>query len=225
MGFGALAGAAKPSPTIALIGRSTAAEASSRLDAVDQSLLDAVLLDWNGADPSDCAAALEGLIWGAASDGLDDQDVEALIAAGCDFFVLDPTTAPGSIVSNVNGAKIVALSQPVDRETAAALRALGMDGTLNTSGVGSGDIRFGDLVDLHRVSAAAGGLMLVEVSEGLSAAKLTTLRDAGVDGVVSPLADAETIAELGGNIREMTPRQRPEAGNLRSLQAAAPRSD
>lgn len=268
IGFGALAGAATPSPTMALVGRVNAAGAADALAAADASVIDAVLVDFANAEGervtgteamrrlgvktgvvsrmcregkldgtkrgqtwmvsvesinrfalSGVGEALEGTVWGADASGLSGEEADALAAAGCDFFVIGEGGAPGAVVSHVNAAKLLALSEPVDRETAAALRALGVAGALNTSGIGAGEPAFGDLVKMRRASASVGGITLIETREAPSAKTLATLRDAGADGVVAPIANPEAIAELARTIREMPPRQRADS---RGLQAAAP---
>ena len=268
IGFGALAGTASASPTMALVGRTNAAGAADALAAADAKLIDAVLVDFANAEGervtgteamrrlgvktgvvsrlcregkldgekrgqtwmvsvesinryalSGVGEALAGILWGASASGLSGGEADALAAAGCDFFVIGEDGAPGAVVSHANAAKLMALSEPVDRETAAALRALGVAGALNISGVGAGEPAFGDLVKMRRVSAAVGGITLVETRESPPAKTLATLRDAGADGVVAPLSSPDAIAELARTIREMPPRQRADA---RGLQAAAP---
>ena len=268
IGFGALAGTASASPTMALVGRTNAAGAADALAAADAKLIDAVLVDFANAEGervtgteamrrlgvktgvvsrlcrdgkldgekrgqtwmvsvesvnryalSGVGETLAGILWGASASGLSGDEADALAAAGCDFFVIGEDGAPGAVVSHANAAKLMALSEPVDRETAAALRALGVAGAVNTSGVGAGEPAFGDLVKMRRVSAAVGGITLIETRESPPAKTLATLRDAGADGVVAPLSSPEAIAELARTIREMPPRQRADA---RGLQAAAP---
>ena len=268
IGFGALAGTASASPTMALVGRTNAAGAADALAAADAKVIDAVLVDFANPEGervtgteamrrlgvktgvvsrlcregkldgekrgqtwmvsvesvnryalSGVGEALAGILWGASASGLSGDDADALAAAGCDFFVIGADGAPGAVVSHANAAKLMALSEPVDRETAAALRALGVAGALNTSGVGAGEPAFGDLVKMRRVSASVGGITLVETRESPPAKTLATLRDAGADGVVAPLSSPDAIAELARTIREMPPRQRADA---RGLQAAAP---
>ena len=269
IGFGALAGTASASPTMALVGRTNAAGAADALAAADAKLIDAVLVDFANAEGervtgteamrrlgvktgvvsrlcregkldgekrgqtwmvsvesvnryalSGVGEALSGTVWGASASGLSGGEADALAAAGCDFFVIGEDGAPGAVVSHANAAKLMALSEPVDRETAAALRALGVAGAVNISGVGAGEPAFGDLVKMRRVSASVGGITLIETRESPPPAKtLATLRDAGADGVVAPLASPDAIAALARTIREMPPRQRADA---RGLQAAAP---
>ncbi len=163
--------------------------------------------------------ALDGTLWGASVSRLSGAEVDALAEAGCDFFVIGEDGAPGAVVSHVNAAKLLALSEPVDRETSAALRGLGVAGAVTESGVDadSGEIGFADLVALRRIGASAGGIMLAETSGSASAKDLAILRDAGADGVIAPLSDADSLANLERAIAELPPKRRPDA---RGLQAA-----
>ena len=118
----------------------------------------------------------------AANSSVDELD--ALEEAGCDYFVIDPQTAPAGVVGRPDVGTFVMMSEAADRETAVALRSLGVDGTLNTSAVGSGDLTFDSLVQLTKVGASTGGVMLVRVESDVSLTDLGALRDAGVNGVV-----------------------------------------
>ena len=160
--------------------------------------------------------ALEGTLWGASASGLGGAEIDALAEAGCDFFVIGEDGAPGAVVSHVNAAKLLALSEPVDREMSAALRGLGVAGALTRPGVGSGEIGFWELARMRRVGASAGGIMLVETPKSASAKNLAMLRDAGADGVVAPLADADSLAALECAIAEMPPRKRPDSSGLQA---------
>lgn len=165
---------------------------------------------------SDVGAALDGTLWGASVSGLSGAQVDELAAAGCDFFVIGEDGAPGAVVSHVNAAKLLALSEPVDRETSAALRGLGVAGALTESSVDSGEIGFWELAQMRKIGASAGGIMLAEMSESASAKTLAILRDAGADGVVAPLSDPDMLANLASAIREMPPRQRADSKGLQA---------
>ena len=162
--------------------------------------------------------ALDGTLWGASASRLSGAEVDALAEMGCDFFVIGADGAPGAVVSHVNAAKLLALSEPVDRETSAALRGLGVAGAVTESRVDaeSGEIGFSDLVALRRIGASAGGIMLAETSESLSAKELAILRDAGADGVIASLSDPDSLAALERAIREIPPRQRRDSGGLQA---------
>ena len=211
IGFGALTGSSETQPALALIGRTDDGAVAGDLDKMDCDVLDAVILDTKDASSLDTDAVGE-LIWGVECDSLSDVDVEMLVSKGCDFFVIDPESAPASLASQVDPATILDLKEPLDRETVITLRALNVDGSLNITGIGSvsDSLSFQDLIDMHKIAASAGGVMLVEVYGDLGIASLAALRDIGVDGLVVDLSDTGCVEETARKIRELPPRKRAE---------------
>ena len=224
LGFGALSAASEPSPTMILIGRTSASAVSDELKAVEGDVVDAVMLDAEGAVSDADSDALEGLVWGVGPGPLSDADVETLVSAGCDFFVIDPDTAPAAVASQPDAATIVTLSEPADRETSQALRALGVDGSLSAPPAGLKEIAYRDLLAIQRMGMSTGGAMLVQPPDEISESGLAALRDAGVDGVAVSLSDAARVSDLAGKIRALPPRKRSQAQETR-FQALAPSGD
>ena len=215
LGFGALAGRTEAAPTMALV---CAASPNDAADGVSDAV-DAIVFDAKDADAILALDKPDSLVWGVSFTSENPADVDALANAGCDFFVIgDAGATPGAVVSYPDAVKLVALREPADRETAAALRALRVGGSVNTSGVGMSEPSFADLVHAAKIGASTGGVMLAEASGDVSVSGLAALRDAGVDGLVAPLGDAET---LGRTIRELPAPRRAES---RRGQATAPRA-
>ena len=224
IGFGALTGRVEASPTMALIGDASQGDFTGGMDEEMAGVADALL--FMGAESESILANSfdESLIWGVSCGKLSVDELDALEEAGCDYFVIDPQTAPAGVVGRPDVGTIVMMSEAADRETAVALRSLGVDGTLNTSAVGSGDLTFDSLVQLTKVGASTGGVMLVRVESDMSLTDLGALRDAGVDGIVVSVgtqAGKDLLKQLSKSIRELPPRRR---GESRRMQAAAPRS-
>ena len=224
LGFGALSAASEPSPTMILIGRTSAASVADELKAVEGDVVDAVILDAEGAVSAADSDALDGLVWGVGPGPLSDADVETLVSAGCDFFVIDPDTAPAAAASQPDAATIVTLSEPTDRETSLALRALGVDGSLSAPPVGLEEITYKDLLAVQRMGMSTGGATLVQPPDAISESGLAALRDAGVDGVAVSLSDAARVSDLAEKIRALPPRKRSQAQETR-FQALAPSGD
>ena len=216
IGFGALTGRVESAPTMALIARGSASEPGPDLTAALPEGVDAIVFSGNEAQSvlnrSDAGTG-ETLVWGVGTGSLGNDDVGALISAGCDFFLIEGK-APASVVGRPDVGIIVAMGEPVDRETAGALRSLKVDGSLNTSGVGLDGLSFGDLVNLVKVGATVGGAILVEVSAEVADADLVALRDAGVDGLVVSISETELVSQLAESIRELPPRRRPETSGF-----------
>ena len=214
LGSARLRGSLRRQPTLALVCSASPDEAANGVpDAVD-----AVVF---GAEDADAVMALdrpESLVWGVNFGPDGSADADALAEAGCDFFIIeDLDNAPGAVVSHPDAAKLAALSEPTDRETAAALRALRVGGSVNISKIDTAEPSFADLVSVAKIGASTGGAMLVAVYGDVTVGGLTALRDAGVDGLLAPLSEAES---LGRTIRELPARRRPEG---RRGQATAPR--
>ncbi len=224
IGFGALTGRVEAAPTMALIGSATAEESAPDISSGLPDGVDAIIFTDEEASAVITAAGSglpDSLVWGASSGRLSNTDLDALIDAGCDFVLIGPS-APAGVIGHPDLGTIVATDEPADRLTGAALRSLKVDGSLNTSGTGMGGMNFTTLVNVVKVGASIGGVMLVEAREEVSKADLMALRDAGVDGLVVPLDDAEQVKQLAEAIRELPPRRRPEA---RGLSPSAPIGD
>lgn len=222
LGFGALTGRSGPAPTLALIGTATAADVGAEMEAVEGDVVDAVILEADGSNSIGDHNGMDGVVWGVGPGALSNKDVESLVAAGCDFFVIDPNTAPAAIVSQTDVATLVTLQESPDRETAAALRGLGVNGSLSRPPAELTQIAFRDLVAIQRMGAPVGGATLVECPLSVSTADLAALRDAGVDGVVVPLSEPERVSEIAGKIRELPPRKRSSGTRETRFQALAP---
>ena len=225
LGFGALAGRAETAPTLALIGSATAGRAAAELEAIEGNVVDAVMLDAASAGSVAEGGGMDGVVWGVGPGALSNEDVAALVSAGCDFFVIDPDTAPAAIVSQADTAIIVTLREPADRETAAALRGLGVVGSLSSPPADLSEIAYRDLVAIGRMGASVGGMILVECPRNVSTADLTALRDAGVDGVVAPLSEPERVSNIAAKIRELPPRKKGSGPGETRFQALAPSSE
>lgn len=222
LGFGALTGRSGSAPTLALIGTATAANVGAEMEAVEGDVVDAVILDSDGTGSIGDQDGMDGVVWGVGPGALSNEDVESLVSAGCDFFVIDPENAPAAIVSQPDVATLVTLWESPDRETAAALRGLGVSGSLSRPPAELAQIAFRDLVAIRRMGASVGGAMLVECPSNVSTADLTALRDAGVDGVVVPLSEPERVSDIAGKIRELPSRKRSSGPGETRFQALAP---
>lgn len=222
LGFGALAGRSEEAPTLALIGTATAADVGSELEAIKGDVVDAVILEADGAVSIGDQDGMDGVVWGVGPGALSNEDVEGLVSAGCEFFVIDPDTAPAAIVSQPDVDTLVTLREPADRETAVALRGLGVNGSLSRPPADLSEIGYRDLVAILRMGASVGGATLVDCPRDVSTSDLTALRDAGVDAVVVPLSEPERVSDIAGKIRELPPRRKSSGPGETRFQALAP---
>ena len=223
IGFEALAGKVEASPSMALIGIASASTCDSDLDAIGREFVDAVVFD-----PDEARFALESgqfddLIWGIVYRSMEDEVLESLVSAGCDFLFFEIDNAPAAIVSLTDVALIVTLEEPVSRRTSEALRSLGVDGSWNVSGQARlSGLEFGYLINLSQIAASTGGVTLVNDDGGNSLVTLTALRNAGVDGLVTSLSCHDRVIELAHAIRQLPPRT---ARRSKSWQALSPEAN
>ncbi len=224
IGFEALAGRVDASPTMALICTALASSCESDLDAVGRDLVDAVVFDPDEAGFAPESGQFDNLTWGIVCRSMEDEALQSLVEAGCDFIFFETYNAPATIISKPDVALIAALDEPVSRGTAAALRSLGVDGSWNVSGpVSSAAMEFEDLINLSKIGASTGGVTLTSVHGDISIGALTALRDAGVDGLVTSLSDHERVTELAQAIRQLPPRNPRRSKRLQALSPEANR--
>ena len=223
IGFEALAGRVETSPSMALIGIASASTCDRDLDAIGRDLVDAVLFD-----PDEARSALESgqfddLIWGIGCHSMEDEVLESLVSAGCDFIFFDIRNAPATIVSQPDVALIATLNAPVSRRTSEALRSMGVDGSWDVSGQAKlAGLKFGDLIEVANIGASTGGVTLVTDGDGSSLMALTAIRNAGVDGLVTSLSNHERVTELAQAIRQLPPRTPRRS---KGWQALSPEAD
>ena len=224
IGFGALTGRVEAAPTMALIGIASASSVADDLAAVGRDNVDAVVFDSDdtelhieisrhGED-----GAFSDLIWGVFCRYMDNSALEEMVTAGCDFLLAEMDSIPGAVVSHPDVAVILGLEEPADRETASALRALGVAGSWNLADASASTLE--DLVEVRRIANSTGGVMVMTAHGGMSGTALSSLRDAGMDALITSLEDHDQVRELAQSIRELPPRRRSES---RRIQAAAPR--
>ena len=223
IGFEALAGRVEATPAMALICRASASTCDRDLDAVGRELVDAVAFDPDEARFALEAGRFDDLIWGIVYRSMEDEVLESLVSAGCDFLFFEIDNAPAAIVSQPDVSLIAALEEPVSWKTAAALRSLGVDGSWNVSGeVRLAGLEFEDLINVSKIGASTGGITLIHADGGSSIAGLTALRDAGVDGLVTSLSRHERVIELAEAIRQLPPRTPRRS---KGWQALSPEAD
>lgn len=225
LGFGALASRAETSPSMALIGTASASNLSQCLDAVESDAVSAVILDADDVNAIEKCERKENLVWGVGAGPLTNEDVENLASAGCDFFVINPDTAPAAVASQTNAATIVTLAGAPERETALALRALGVNGSLSRPPAELTELAYRDLVEIGRVAASVGGVLMVKCPPTVSSSDLIALRDAGADAIVVALSDSAGVSELAAKIQELPPRKKSPRPEETRFQALAPSRD
>ena len=189
-------------PSIALIGRVTAAELAEDASLSD-SPADALLVT---LDASDGAAvgrvgdALKDNLWGARVGSASADDAGALREAGCDFIVFDAEGTSAAVLNDDDLGKVIAVGfdEPeFDEEEAKAIRTLDIDCALLTPPDGLMPLTVQKLLSIQKMRSTVRKRTVLNVPVDTGKSELETLRNAGVAAVAVSLADA------GGEIQRI----------------------
>ena len=225
MGFGPASRRGDQAPALAVIGHAFASEFEHD-PGLAKADVDAVLVEMHSGalqDSFDAAMkALEGRVWGLSLDERAGQEV-VLVAKerGCDFLSLDHFGAPASLLSEEGLGKLVAVEGDLDERTAGAIRGLGFDGALFLPEDDLSPLSLGRLIAVQLAHRLLGDPFLVYASGEMSQPELKELRDAGIAGIVVELSDADAIARIRNDIRNL-PRSRPRANQRRNVVPLVP---
>ena len=121
-------------------------------------------------------------------------DVEALVAAGADFFVFDPQQTPAETLLDRALGHVMLLPPDADADRLRSFAALDLDAVLVSDPGGS--ITVTRQLELQRVAELARCPLAVTSNGVTEAATLEVWRDAGVPVVVVPLAHAAALAGI-----------------------------
>ena len=208
-------------PSIALIGRITAAELSDNPSLADAPA-DALLVT---LDASDSAAvervgqALKDTLWGARVGSVSTDDTVALKEAGCDFIVFDAEGTSAAVLNDDELGKVIAVGfddPEFDEDEAKAIRTLDIDCALLTSPDGLLPLTVQKLLGIQVMRATVRKRSILTAPGELSKSELETLRNVDVVGVVVSLADTgEETQRLKDDIASL-PRRRPQRGRSSS---------
>ena len=189
-------------PSIALIGRVTAAELADDTSLSD-SPADALLVT---LDASDGAAvgrvgdALKDKLWGARVGSASADDAGALREAGCDFIVFDAEGTSAAVLNDDDLGKVIAVGfddPEFDEEEAKAIRTLDIDCALLTPPDGLMPLTVQKLLGIQKMRSTVRKRTMLNVPADTGKSELETLRNAGVAALAVSLADA------GGEIQRI----------------------
>ena len=215
MGFGPASRRGDTAPSLAVVGRASASELAANPDLAKAGV-DAVLVVLD-ADAGGAQSALEGVVWGVGVGagvgvGVGVEQVAAAKEAGCDFVALDADGAPASLLADEDLGKLIAVSGDLDEHAAGAIRGLDFDGALYALDGDLSPLSLARLIDVQRAHRLLGDPFLLAAPSELAQDDLRALRDAGVAGIVAPLADADAIARMRQSISELPPKRQRRKG-------------
>ncbi len=206
LGFGA-AGKAKTSPMM-LITSFPHADTEMVMLAVSGKT-DAVLFDIK--DPvgqvdslSRVVSSLGKLPWGVRLPKADNEVMNRLAEAGCDFVILGPEAAAGVLHDEEMG-KVLEVDMSLKDGMVQVIDQLSVDALLFAEDKQSGLLTINQLLNYHRLSEFVNKPLLASLPQEL--ADLEVLLDAGIKGVVMELIgnDMEVrLKEVQESIRNLT---------------------
>lgn len=212
---------ASAAPSIALIGRITAAELSENPSLADAPA-DALLVT---LDTSDSAAvervgqALKDRLWGARVGSASTNDTGALKEAGCDFIVFDAEGTSAAVLNDDELGRVIAVGfddPEFDEDEAKAIRTLDIDCALLTPPEGLLPLTVRTLLGIQVMRATVRKRSILTAPAELGKAELETLRNVGVVGVVVSLVDAGEEAQRVKDDIASLPRRRPQGSRTSS---------
>ena len=208
-------------PSLALIGRVTAAELAENPSLAD-SPADAMLVT---LDASDRAAvgrvsdALNDRLWGARLGSASADDAGALKEAGCDFIVFDAEGTSAAVLNDDELGKVIAVGfddPEFDEDEAKAIRTLDIDCALLTPPDGLLPLTVQKLLGIQVMRATVRKRSILTAPAELGKSELETLRNAGVVGIAVSLTDAgDRTQSIRDDIANL-PRRRPQGGRSSS---------
>ena len=194
IGFAASRRAAS-TPSIALIGRVTAAELADNSSLAD-SPADALLVT---LDASDSAAvvrvgeALKDRLWGARVGSANSEVAAALKEAGCDFIAFDAEGTSAVVLNDDELASVISVGfddPDFDEDEAKAIRTLDIDCVLLTPPEGLLPLTVQKLLGIQAMRATVRKRSILAAPAELSKDELETLRNAGIAAIAVSIADA-----------------------------------
>lgn len=212
---------ASATPSIALIGRITAAELAENPSLADAPA-DALLVTLDASDSSAVERveqALKDKMWGARVGSAGPDDAVALKEARCDFIVFDAEGTSAAVLNDDELGKVIAVGfddPEFDEDEAKAIRTLDIDCALLTPPEGLLPLTVQKLLSIQVMRATVRKRSILTAPAELGKAELETLRNVGVVGIAVSLADAgEETQRLKDDIASL-PRRRPQGSRSSS---------
>lgn len=216
IGFAASRQAAA-TPSIALIGRITAAELNED-SSLSNSAVDALLVTLDasdGAAVSRVKDTLKDRLWGARVGSASADDAGALKEAGCDFVVFDAEGTSAAVLNDGDLGKVIAVGfddPEFNEDEAKAIRTLDIDCALLTPPDGLLPLTVQKLLSIQAMRATVRKRSILVAPIELGKAELETLRNAGVTAIVVSLVDAGSEVQRIKDDIACLPRRRTQAG-------------
>jgi len=128
--------------------------------------------------------------------GMSEEKINELVSLGCDFVVFD-IKVPAAVLNKEEVGKFLMIEPSLDQGFARAINSLEVDGVFISSRDEDSFVAVEHLLVCRRFVELLEKPVIMALPSLATKAELTSLWQAGVDGVVAPSTQsAETLAEL-----------------------------
>jgi hypothetical protein len=140
--------------------------------------------------------ALGNVPLGAFAKGMSEEKINELGSVGCDFVVFDIRT-PAAVLHKEGMGKFLMIEPSLDQGLVRAVNSLDVDGVFINSKSGDSFVAVEHLLVCRRFVELLEKPVIMAVPSLVTKAELTSLWQAGVDGVVAPsIQSVEALTEL-----------------------------
>jgi hypothetical protein len=152
---------------------------------------------------------------GVFVNGMSEKEINELASVGCDFVVFD-IKAGAAVLHKEGVGKFLMIEPSLDQGLVRAINSLEVDGVFISSRDGDSFVAVEQLLVCRRFVELLEKPVIMALSSLVTKTELTSLRQAGVDGVVAPPTQpVEALAELRkmiGDLPRRTRGKRAKAG-------------
>ncbi len=135
--------------------------------------------------------------------GMSEEKINELTSVGCDFMVFD-IRIPAAVLHREGVGKFLMIEPSLDQGLVRAVNSLEVDGVFITSKGGDSFVAVEYLLVCRRFVELLEKPVITALPSSVTKAELTSLWQAGVDGVVAPSAQSvEALAELKKMISDL----------------------
>ncbi len=161
--------------------------------------------------------ALADMPYGIMVEQSDPEKVDAYRKQGADFLVFDITDTPIDLLEEGDCARVLRVPADLEEAQLRGLEDLPVDLVVIRKPSPEGPLTLTHMLAISGIRAATSRYLFLEWSADLTARELVLLRDAGIDGIVVNVTEAEStvIPSLRGKISALP--QRKPRGEQRSI--------
>ena len=161
--------------------------------------------------------ALKELPYGVMVEGPDPEKVEGYRKQGADFLVFDIANTPIDLLEEGDCARILRVTADLEETQLRGLEDLPVDLVILQRPAPEGPLTLTHMLAISGIRTATSRYLLLEWSADLTSRELVLLRDAGIDGIVVNITEAQPSVVPGLRERISALPQRKPRGDQRSI--------